>query len=244
MVLLNEGYHCLFTIASPNRNWQPIGLMILKALKEAARWVLPVWYERWFLWLTLFGIAEIINQVLYSVLDGIEASQVAYLLASLFGSSIDFVLALLVPPVFVALRNNTKAELSQHLNKYFNQACIESLRSTARACWYGYLFIIPGLVKMLRLQFVPYIVQFDSQYDLGRKDALKESEKLSKGHLFSIFVLFCVLSLLVLVESVRQSFEWDTPAFAVAFILTLPIRIYTQMSWFLYYEALVARRNS
>src|SRR4030081_2261983 len=109
--------------------------MILSSFKEANRKIIHVWYRHWILWLVLFGGIEFGNQLLLALLDGFEASQVSYLLSGLISSGLDFTLALLVPPIVVALRENKPDDLSTHFKKYFNQACIESVRATARVCW-------------------------------------------------------------------------------------------------------------
>ncbi len=203
-----------------------------------------MWFDRWFLWLALFGFVELFNQMLTILLDGFEASQVSYFVDGLVSSSLDFTLALVVPPLVVAMRKNEKTKLGPHLKKFFNQACIESLRSTARVCWWSYLFFIPGFIKVLRLQFVPYIVQYDATYDAGKRDALNASEKLSRGHLLQILLIFILCSLLTMLEGLRTNFPWNSPFFALAFVLTLPLRLYTQIVWLSTYEYLRLRRGS
>jgi hypothetical protein len=212
--------------------------MISRSFKEANTWVLHVWYRHWFLWLALLGGVEVCNQILTALLDGFEASQVSYLLGGVLTSTLDFTLAIMVPHVLVSVRKNEPDNLGLHLKKYFNQACIESLRSTARVCWYSFLLFVPGFVKLLRLQWVAYVVQFDPDYDAGERDALKFSETLSKGFLLQTLIIFIVLSSVTLLESVRQAFPWNSPYFALAFVLTLPIRLYTQIVWFSAYEFL------
>jgi hypothetical protein len=218
--------------------------MIFSSFKEANRWVFHVWYRHWILWLVLLGGVEFCNQLLTALLDGFEASQVSYLLGGLLTSTLDFTLAIMVPPVLIAVRKNEPDNLRLHLKKYFNQACIESVRSTARVCWYSFLLFVPGFVKLLRLQWVAYVVQFDPAYDAGKRDALKFSETLSKGFLLRTLIIFIALSTITLLESVRQSFPWNSPYFALAFVLTLPIRLYTQIVWFSAYEYLTARAQS
>lgn len=217
--------------------------MIIHSFREANRWTLKVWYDRWFLWLSLFLLVEIFNQILNSLLDGFEASQVGYFLASITWSAVDFTLAVMLPPVLIALQKNERAQIGPHMKKYFDQACIESVRGTAKVLWFSYLLLIPGFIKMLQLVFVPYVVQFDTLYDAGKRDALKESAKLSKGHLGSIFVVFTACSILTLVEGIKSSFTWDSPFFALAFLLTLVVRLYTQIVWFSMYKVLSQRSS-
>src|SRR5262245_20463413 len=104
--------------------------MIFKSFKEATRLVIPVWYQHWLLWLLIFGGVEFANQLLIAFLDGFEASQVSYLLSGLITSTLEFTLAVMVPPVVQAVREKRPSEMTKHFNKFINQACIESLRST------------------------------------------------------------------------------------------------------------------
>jgi hypothetical protein len=74
---------------------------------------------------------------------------------------------------------------------YLNQALIESVRSLARMLRWFPLFIIPGIVKFIRLTFVPYVVADDPVYHEGSVDALDRSEALVKRRFW--LVLFALL---------------------------------------------------
>ena len=74
---------------------------------------------------------------------------------------------------------------------------IESLLAFFRAVIYGFAFVIPGFIKMIRYQFVIFIVALEKDYDKGQINALKFSELLSKRHLISLtFLFFIFLALL------------------------------------------------
>jgi hypothetical protein len=72
-----------------------------------------------------------------------------------------------------------------------NRALIESVRSLARSLRWLPVFIIPGLIKFVRLTFVPFIVVDQAAYKEGSVDALNESERLTKKRFW--FVLFALL---------------------------------------------------
>jgi hypothetical protein len=104
--------------------------------------------------------------------------------------------------VFVVISQKESTELSNenYFKKCwqeFNQVLIEFIRTWGKCLAWGFLFIIPGIVKWFRLIFVPFIVLLDPAYRRGEKDALEESEKLTHGQFSSIFVLFFVFSLLL-----------------------------------------------
>ncbi len=68
----------------------------------------------------------------------------------------------------------------------FNSALIESIRSLARALRWLPVFGIPGVVKFVRLTFVPFVVADLSAYKKGSIDALNESERLTKNRFWFV----------------------------------------------------------
>lgn len=83
---------------------------------------------------------------------------------------------------------------SSHSKKFIsdlNYALIESIRALARMLRWLPLFILPGLIKLVRLSFVPFIVVDDPHYQKGSIDALNRSEELVKRHFW--LVLFALL---------------------------------------------------
>lgn len=85
--------------------------------------------------------------------------------------------------------------LRQFLRKYLSYSFKENLRVYGQALLGSYLLILPGIIRFLRCSFVPFIVCFETKYDLGEIDALELSRKISKGLLLPIAGLF-VLSFL------------------------------------------------
>lgn len=99
------------------------------------------------------------------------------------------------------------------VKKNLEQSLIESLSAFFRAIIYAFLFIIPGLIKMIRYQFVIFVVALEKEYDQGTLSALQFSEKLTKKHFFSLLALALLFTLILL------------PGGNNPFILQAPVRV-------------------
>ncbi|MGZ3722290.1 MAG: hypothetical protein ACXVA9_05135 [Bdellovibrionales bacterium] len=62
----------------------------------------------------------------------------------------------------------------------------EYLRLLAQVLMWGLLLIVPGFIRYCQLIFVPLIAMFSKSYREGETDALRLSEKLTKGRLLTI----------------------------------------------------------
>jgi len=94
-----------------------------------------------------------------------------------------------------------KEDVSSYIRNYCEQGLIESLRAFMKSVLYGFLLVIPGIVKMIRYQFVVLVVATNGAYQKGDVDALKESEHLAQGKTWPLFVLLILFSLLSLVAT-------------------------------------------
>lgn len=66
------------------------------------------------------------------------------------------------------------------LGSVIQQLMIEILRAWGSILRGLLLFIVPGILRMLRFLFVPYVVLFNPNYWKGKRDALSESEKITQ----------------------------------------------------------------
>ena len=73
--------------------------------------------------------------------------------------------------------------VGKHYKKHFRDIIIESLRALGRIAVGFLMFIFPGFIRMIQYYLVPYIVQFDPDYQEGKIDILDEAPMLLKGHL-------------------------------------------------------------
>ena len=98
-----------------------------------------------------------------------------------------------------------KSPLLSFLKKHTELGLIESLRAFFKSVLWGFLFIIPGIIKMIRYQFVVYIVASSKKYEAGELDALEASEKLSEGRFWSLTTLILILATMAFALSTSQS---------------------------------------
>lgn len=117
-----------------------------------------------------------------------------------------------------------------------NQVLIETLRSWGRIIKWSFLLILPGMVKLLRLSFVPFVVLLSPAYKKGTVDALDESEKLAHGELFSLLIVFVVMTgILPIVLTSFDEFKiiWRTPVASLLYHLVEAILAVIFCLWLL-----------
>lgn len=109
--------------------------------------------------------------------------------------------------------------LLKFLKTHTELGLIESLRAFFKSILWGFLFIVPGLVKMIRYQFIIYFVASSPQYKAGEIDALEGSEKITKGHFFSLTILVLLLaSFAFSLNSTQLFFDAPVEIFMTEFI--------------------------
>lgn len=114
-----------------------------------------------------------------------------------------------------------EVSIGKHFKKYLRDIIIESLRAMGRIA-VGFLLIIPGIVRLVRYYMIPYIVQFDSSYEIGKIDALEEANSLVKGHFFKLFGLLFLTQIASLVLQ----------------IISIKFNLFTSpLPWILFYMA-------
>lgn len=134
-----------------------------------------------------------------------------------------------------------------HMNLFvvskLEESLIESLRAFFRATLYGFLLIIPGLIKMVRYQFVIFIVGDNKNYSDGQLDALKGSAALTKGHFFSLVFLLFIFMLPFIPMSTNPSF-FEQPVM-VTFFEIISFYLIAVETTYLYklYRDLQAQQN-
>lgn len=78
------------------------------------------------------------------------------------------------------------------LKEHFHQTFIESVRAFISIGIYTLFFILPGIVRWVKLVFTCFVSAFDPDYLKGKKDALKESSRLVKGAWLPLLILLLV----------------------------------------------------
>ncbi len=113
-----------------------------------------------------------------------------------------------------------------------NLLLIEGVRSMAAILWRLPFAIVPGLIELLRLIFVPHVVLLEPLYQRGQVDALKRSRKALKSKWFLVLVATVFsLGLSSGVEALMQGgsdtvYFWQAPgSFFLSSVLTLLISL-------------------
>lgn len=176
-------------------------VLSFERLKFSLKYFPKILTEFFAILLVLQGINFFFNQIMVYLQEARMSSKedffvpmiiVLAFVGFLVQSAVKVVWTLVICRFFIG-----KDDLSSYIRNACEQGVIESLRAFLKSVIYGFLLIIPGIVKMIRYQFVVLVVATDKDYQNGNVDALKESERLAKGKtwpLFFLLVLFSILS--------------------------------------------------
>ncbi|MCB0406844.1 MAG: hypothetical protein KDD34_01495 [Bdellovibrionales bacterium] len=119
---------------------------------------------------------------------------------------------------------------------------IEGLRVLTFTLLWSLALIIPGLYKMVRYSFVPFVVMFDPQYE--NEDALERSHKLTVGVFWVILLVMIASQILSLLLLLPNELFTGMAQHVVRFfttLLTLVFSIYTLLVSFNIYRIQAAQ---
>ncbi|HRO68714.1 MAG TPA: hypothetical protein PL182_14165, partial [Pseudobdellovibrionaceae bacterium] len=104
-----------------------------------------------------------------------------------------------------------------------SQVYIETLRSWGSALAWGLLLILPGLIRLVQLIYVPFIVMFSKSYDEGKTEVLKTSTRYAHKHPFRLaaYVLIFTLTIPLIVTSLTDPWRSYAGDPVSAFLCTL-----------------------
>ncbi len=169
------------------------------AAKTATQLILPVFKERWLLFVALELVAFLAAQYFRfaEIQIANQTEESLMMLAMNAGLSISFELiwhalffmVVVITTIELSTRDRTSFNRSSDT---FQQLLIENIRVVARAVFWLPFFILPALYKYIRLSMVSFVVLSDVDYQQGKVDALKRSSEITRGH----FVL-CAVALLL-----------------------------------------------
>lgn len=129
--------------------------------------------------------------------------------------------------------NSQEKTLGEFIRFHLEQGLIESLRGFLKAVKWGFLLIIPGLIKAIRFQFVNFIVCTNKDYTIGKVDALETSERLTKKHLWGLIFLFILFGSLTL--STSSSYLFFQKPLLVGFTESLSLILITFEITYMFY---------
>lgn len=146
----------------------------------------------------LFEIVFQYNQTLLALAEqsGIQEGPYMALKLSqfLFGTAWLAVSTILVPLGFVRATQKTPLPLMPFVARHAGPLTIEGLRAFASVLLWTLAFLIPGFVRLLRLQFVPLVVMFAADYEKGEVDALVRSHNLTRFYMGGLIFLWLLIA--------------------------------------------------
>ena len=145
--------------------------------------------------------------------------------------------AITLAALIFSVKNGKPLNPWVHFSLYWEQVFVEGLRSYSRAMFWSFLFIIPGLYKMLQYYFVTYVTVFDAEYKSGYVDVMKRSQELLKGHLLGLLLLIAILGAPFLIMDTVFGEPTEISAVSLGKMgLTLVLEVYTQFVLFRGFE--------
>lgn len=147
-------------------------------------------------------IYRLVDQYTTKQIEGIIRSSDGISSMIWFWASISLILSILFP-TFVAiislyaLKNNSLRRLGRFLNDKLELSILETMRAYGSAILWGFLFIIPGLIKMSYYYLTTFVVLFSPDYAEGKVDALEKSTEISKHHWVALNLLITLFYLVI-----------------------------------------------
>ncbi len=129
---------------------------------------------------------------------------------------------------------------TQFVKTHLELGLIESLRAFFRAILWGIPLIIPGILKMIRYQFVLFVVGRNLNYQKGQVDALDESSHLTKNHMWGLLFLIIIFGVLSFMLTPDLSFLKDPMGVFIYEFLGFFLTCVQILYFYLLYEDLTA----
>ena len=89
------------------------------------------------------------------------------------------------------------APVGRSLVEHGAQVTKEVLRAFGKSISWGLLLIIPGVVRFIQFSFVTFVVLLDPDYELGQRDALKQSTWLVNRSFFQVLGVLILFSIVI-----------------------------------------------
>lgn len=186
-----------------------------------------------------FSLAE---QFIYQEASRVE-DRISYGITGLFLGMLETFLVLILLGYGIKKCQNVKnPNLGRYYENHLRDLVVETLRGLGRIAL-GLLLIIPGIKKMIQYYLIPYIVQFDQDYQDGKIDALTEAERLLKNNLLKFGGLLCLTQIITfMLQIASTNFNlFTTPGTWILFYLA-EIIFQASVFW-LFYNYYVDLKN-
>lgn len=139
-----------------------------------------------------------------------ENTRMLYAVISIFLSLSETIFLLLITPQVIYQFHNNSPSMPfwAHIKKHFKPVVIETFRALGKSAVGFVMLIVPGIQRVIYYLFVPFVVQFNSHYQLGQIDALEESKKLIKTNFLLFFSLFILTNTALIIVEVLLA-RWN-----------------------------------
>lgn len=173
----------------------------------------PIPIKKWLKIIILFFLLTLINQFFEQALNGrlataMESESRTFIILAL-GLFLNGLFYIWITPIIFAFfigKNLNLFERPFSLS-FVNDFSKEWLRSMGNASLWAFVFIIPGFIRWLEYNFLPFICFFDSTYQDGQTDALVRCHAIAKGHRLKLLGLWLCFG--VIIPLVTTSFWGD-----------------------------------
>lgn len=89
------------------------------------------------------------------------------------------------------------APVTSSIKQHAQFLCKETLRAAGKSMAWGFLFLLPGLIRFLQFSFVSFVVMLDPEYSAGKKDALRESTRLVNQRFYKVTTILLLFSVII-----------------------------------------------
>jgi hypothetical protein len=219
------------------------GKLFQQCLKNTQQHFIPVAQV---LWKVMIPIALCIEGFQYVYIEFLKTTGVEWappLGKALCDLMLNMILFLVIPPVIRDCVNKSpKTDLWAHFKKHLKPLTIEGCRVFGRVALYTLLLIVPGIIQSFKLYFVPWIIQFDEDYDNDKVDALQKSLSITQDRT-TMFILLCIPIMLIsfLSQMFKQTVEILSPMYIIGFLLVIVAEIVTHIMFYTLYISMNQR---
>ena len=159
---------------------------------------------------------------------------------AIWGILLSILYSMIIPFAVYRTKGHYKnMSLMGFIQKHMKLVSIETLRTLPVIVLHLVLFVIPGLVKMIRLIFVPFVVQIHRPYQNGKVDALKESAHLTNGSFAGIASFYFISQIIIVVivmaipSAIQKSIGYDGASaqnLIIDFVFNVPIGVVIELA--------------
>ena len=141
----------------------------------------------------------------------------------------------------IGSENHSKSiDLGKYYKRHLRDLVVETFRGMGRIA-VGFLLIWPGIKRCIQYYLIPYIVQFDSSYQVGKVDVLEESAQLLEGRLLRFGSILCLTQLVMLgiqIASVNFNLFTTPVAWILFYVLEVVLQVFVFLMFYNYYVKL------